>query len=204
MIQKATNFLKTKKTNLFIFFLLLAALFAACFFLVYEFLIKDIQRLSEEITKKKISLAQIDYNANHIATFQKDYQAVEADLPTLEKVVLSEDEFVNFVRSLEGIAIRFNLKQKIDLGNDSSSQESRDSSSEKKEEKESRGSLSFNIELEGTYSDLVRYLQSMESLESFPSLQKLSLSLRPKESEEGAGNIIRVQIKTQVYLENQK
>lgn len=178
-------------------------------FLTYRLLISDILNLSQSIGNQKISFAQLDYNSQHYQIFQEDYEKVFPDLKKIENVVLSDQEFILFVQSLEKIAKENNLAQKINLeqvnASKSSSLNNEDLSTNKakavKKPTKPYSPLVFNIELKGNFPNLVKYVASLENLSSFPNLKYLTVNLKRSEKEGDPKDQIQAMLQVEVYLE---
>lgn len=179
-------------------------------FLTYRLLILDIRKLSQNISSQEVNLAQLNYNGQHYSIFKEDYEKVVPDLSGIEKIVLSEPEFILFVQSLEKIARDNSLIQKINLEQANASREAVNLTdneylqNKKKADKKPPqpfSPLAFNIELEGNFASLVKYIVSLENLVSFPNLKYLTVNLRGPEKEGDQSDKVQALLQVEVYLE---
>jgi len=148
---------------------------------VYYFLASDIKKINQEFAEKKLDLAQLDYNARNLDYFISDYDKVKDDIAPLEAVIFGKEETIVFIEKLEKIAVDYSISQSIDLGTQT---EEESPKGQKQEEKpaQSKSSayeiLDFRLELRGSFPNVVKYLQALESLNNYVNINSISLNLK--------------------------
>lgn len=158
----------------------------------YRFLVQKIVVVSESVMQKSRELNDLDYNTRHLGFFQADYQKVESDAVLLERLILHEDEAIQFIENLEEIAIRYQVKQEISLREEVVSPKKRSSDSDEPKEsavelgakdassKKGATKIVFNIRSTAAFPDLVKYIQALEALENYPNIINASISIDDK------------------------
>lgn len=116
------------------------------------------------ITKNELSSKKVNnYSLKDIIQTYRDY---EPKINTLNDVVRVQDRELEFITSLESIAEKYNLDQKINM-----------------EPSEQYEDTKFNImplqlSITGTYLNNLKYLQDLENLPVFINIKNINLSYK--------------------------
>jgi Tfp pilus assembly protein PilO len=186
-----------------IMFLLVAALGLFAFY--YE--AKQIQNISDTIQKKKLESLVLQEKKDKIFKLKKDLKGIEDYKSEMDKTLISKDDAVSFIRSIEGIAAGTSNSVKIEsadlsklkLGNKKTtssgsndeaatpktqaSQIAADQAAEKARQdqtKQIKNKIGFTIELLGTYPATVDFLDKMENLPYFINIFNMDLTSQAK------------------------
>ena len=164
---------------------------------------KQIQNTADTIQKKKLESLVLQEKRDKIFKLKKDLKDIENYKSEMDKMLISKDDAVVFLRSVEGIATGASTSIKIESAdlsklkigsqknNPSSSGEETptaqtkdqqvvaDLAAEKAKQKQAdqlKTKLGFTIELAGTYPTLVDFLDKMENLPYFINIYNMDLT----------------------------
>ncbi|NTW22069.1 type 4a pilus biogenesis protein PilO [Candidatus Falkowbacteria bacterium] len=124
--------------------------------------IDDINRIKKEIDTQLIDLEVKYQRGQSIKKLNANLKKIEPDIATLDQVFIKETEQVNFITSLEELATKHNLKQKLALGKAQKS-------------KSSFKKIPLQISLEGSYRTLLAYLHDLETLGSYVNVKSIDI-----------------------------
>ncbi|MFA4880762.1 MAG: hypothetical protein WC650_04040 [Candidatus Doudnabacteria bacterium] len=207
------------KKKLIIFILATLCIWAGGGLLIYYFVVRDIKDLSNEIVEKRQELNKLDYNASNFDKFSADYEKVAPDVSLINETFLDQASFIVFIQKLEKIAQETDMVQKIDLEKKEtpkksapSGEEGEDSKVKSKEAAPSRAvePLVYRLNLEGSFPNFVKYLQSLENLNYYTNPRLASFTLKNKETKtpgspldiEPQAELIQASIEAEVYTTN--
>jgi type IV pilus assembly protein PilO len=125
--------------------------------------IDDINKIKKEIDAQLIDLEVKYQRGQSIKKLNANLKKIEPEIATLDQAFIKESEQVNFITSLEELATKNNLKQKLTMGKAQKS-------------KNSFKKIPLQISLEGSYLPLLSYLHSLETLNSYVNISSIEIS----------------------------
>lgn len=125
--------------------------------------INDISKIKNEIDAQLIDLEVKYQRGQSIKKLNTNLKKIEPEMATLDQAFIKESEQINFITSLEELATKHNLKQKLTMGKAQKS-----SNSFKK--------IPLQISLEGSYLSMLSYLHSLEILDNYINISALEIS----------------------------
>lgn len=138
------------------------------FTIVIIFIFPNINKISAAANKINTTLAKLENlektNQNK-QEMEKNYQLIKNNYPTLEQLVPKAGEELNFITSLEEIASRNNVQQKMNL----LPQEEGDT--------KTRGFniLPFQLTLDGNLYNIFNYLNDLENNNYYLNIDKIKI-----------------------------
>ncbi len=126
-------------------------------------LYKKINRINIKFTEARDEYSANFEQGNSYEKSLAQYNNLIDKLPTFENTFYSAGQELTLITELEGLASKHNLNQIIDL------------SSEKKELSENVLSMGLKLDLSGDFSDIVNYINDLESMKFKISINSLNL-----------------------------
>lgn len=197
-----------KKIIITILFVLLFVATLGWFAFFYE--TKKVQNTADTIQKKKLESLVLQEKRDKIIKLKKDLKDIERYKNEMDKMLIKKEDAVIFLRSIEeiasstsnSIAVEAVDLSKLKIGQSKKTADSGDKEAAKgltkeqqaaadleaQKEKQSQSDqmkkkLGFTIELAGTYSSLVDFLDKMENLPYFISVYSMDLVNPSKSSQ---------------------
>ncbi len=125
--------------------------------------INSINDLGERIKNHKIYLeAQYENKINEQKN-KKKLEIIEKEIKKIDQMFISQNRELEFITTLEEIASRHNIEQKISL--EDNNQKEKNHKSYKKNR--------LQLTSQGTFSDLLNYLMDIESLNYYINIQSI-------------------------------
>lgn len=180
---------KKKKTylNLAIFALLIGGMF----YYMNEYLIKNIERLGDEVVDAKKSGALITERNIKINEVRKNYENIEKEIGLISNTFVEKnyEKVGEMFMELESIAQKYN----IELTKDPAS---------KPEERMGNRIFAayFNMTATGDYQDLMKFMLYMDNFKYYVDLNNIEI-IRSNEDEDSNPKV-SLRAELEVYLEN--
>ena len=133
------------------------------YFLVNMFLITEINDLRDNIYDSQVTFKIYEDQKNNMSKIQSDFKKVKDESLKLSKVFIVPERALDFISTLENIASENQLIQQISL------QEINTGSKEIQK-------VNVQLNVEGDYFNIVRYLNQLGSLEYYINITNLSFS----------------------------
>lgn len=117
----------------------------------------EINKLKEELRRRQAP----EYALKEVLT---SYRRHEARINLLNRAVMNKNRELEFITALEDIAARYNVQQKIDIGNYQTL---------------ANGAFSqmpLQLQLTGAFTDILRYLQGLERLPVYINIKQMSFN----------------------------
>ena len=157
----------------------MALLILGVIFLAIFPLNKEIKKNFEELRELKNDLALLDVKTENIKEVKQDYQNFQANLGELNKLFIDFDAPLEFINFLEKNAKDLGLSVKIS------------SVSSKEAKADPWPSLSFQMDLQGSSSVLLKYIQKLENSPYLIEITNLSIKRLEEQEEIGASLSIK-------------
>ncbi len=125
--------------------------------------IHSINDLGERIKSHKIYLEEQYENKINEQKNKKKLEIIEKEIKKIDQMFISQNRELEFITTLEEIASRHNIKQKISLEDNNQKEENN------KGYKENR----LQLTSQGTFSDLLNYLMDIESLNYYINIKSI-------------------------------
>ncbi len=125
--------------------------------------IDDINRIKKEIDAQLIDLEVKYQRGQSIKKLNANLKKIEPEIATLDQVFVKESEQVNFITSLEELATKNNVKQKLSLGKAQNS-------------KSSFKKVPLQISLEGGYLSILSYLHDLETSPNYINIKTIEIT----------------------------
>lgn len=150
--------------------------------LVIPFLLGKIKQASTDLLKKREAFESWQKRQQDYVSLNKDYQAIKPELEKVNQSFLESDKILDFIVALEDSAKRSNNKYEIKV-----IEQSTDAGG-----KNGLTTISFQVSLKGTFSNLLHFLVYLEGLPYFNEITLLQIqraSSVSTEQEIGKGDI---------------
>lgn len=132
-------------------------------FIIYP-TVQDIRLTSNEITALKTQLLEQQSQTHTLENIIKSYQKYESKMELLNKTTITKNRELEFITTLEDVATRYNLEQKININD---YQEVAGTAFNK---------MPLQLFLEGNFKDELSYLQDLEKLPTYINIKKIDIS----------------------------
>jgi hypothetical protein len=188
------NFCKKYKIQVVLagYFLFLGIFIYGGIFMV----VKNIKEGADEIQKKIIDNEIDKKNLDKIPQLTGDYETFSSQEKNLD-VILQKESEIGFIQSLEDLAKETGNEINLKLIEEEGSQakDSRGKAKTKEKDKESiKNSLPYEdyitiqVELRGSYSELVGFLEKLENIEHYANVVSLDLKKEENQIERAISN----------------
>lgn len=138
--------------------------------------VKEIYSLNQAISNERLRLEERYQKRKTARLTVENFNKIKEELPALESTVLHAGNELELVTSLEEIASKNNISQKINL-------------SPREGKKDFGDKININLNVEGVYQDFLRYLNDIESMNIVLIIHNINVSLAAREDERQAGKI---------------
>jgi len=139
-----------------------------CLILLYSIVLPNIKRikyLQKSIINQKIEAEQNLIEQQNITQVNKKIQQIESQVDTLYSIFINTNKELEFITTLEGIASKNNITQTINLNFDAIST------------KQSYQEIPLNLDVKGTYNNLINYLIDLETLRYYINIHSFSITM---------------------------
>lgn len=164
--------METKQKILISLAIFAALLLVLGFFAIYPAL-SDIQKKSGEIVAKKAAVESLRQRTLNVSEFKSRLPNIQPDLDKIDGLFIDSDTPIDFIEFLERQTE--NLSAELEIA----------ASPVKKDEPDLWNSMNFHLDLTSSFSNFLRFL---ESLESGPYLVEI-INLNIRRLEKPAGDI---------------
>jgi len=141
------------------------------------------------IIKNDLSSQKI--NSYSLSDVIENYHKYESKINELDKVIRAQDRELEFITTLEVIADKYDLEQKINM--DEIETIAEDSDFKK---------MPLQLSLEGDYQNQLRYLQNVETLPMYINIKNINMSYK-KQMNNIINNLSIEEDTDQIYSSNQ-
>lgn len=135
---------------------------AGIIFFIMLPVIKNIKKVNAEITELKLSMEQNKKNSQPLKETMKKLKKINVKIASFSHLYIPADGELKLITELEKIAGKNDLEQKISLSNTSGE----------------TGQL--NLNLIGTYPDLLKYLSDLKILDYYININSIALKKSAK------------------------
>ena len=153
-------------------------------FIIYPAM-HDILSAGREIAKQKDQLQKQQLQEHALKEVLASYRQYEPKIKFLNRIVLPKNRELEFITSLEDVAARHNLRQKIDIGNYQTLPGNNFSR------------MPLQLQLEGNFIDELAYLQELERLPVYINIKNLNftaVSVKAAAEQDGTNNTVGLAI----------
>jgi Tfp pilus assembly protein PilO len=182
-----SNFsLKNKIIVIIVGFLIFISLII---FLIVIPTVNDILEIGKEIENQRIDLEAKYIKGQNLRQLTENLEKINSQLSKLEQIFISNNRELEFITTLEGVASKNSISQKINLGN----QEDIANYDYKK--------TAIQLIAQSNFTNIINYLLDLESLEYYLNIKNIELTLAS--SKQGAdvapGAIINMFISAETF-----
>ncbi len=126
--------------------------------------IRDIKNMSQEIEEQRLDLEKKYIKGQSLKQLAENLKKIEPELVNLDQIFINQNRELEFITTLEEIAARNNINQKINLGaiNPAGS--------------ESFKKTTIQLFTSGSFNDQINYLLNLEALNYYVNINSLELS----------------------------
>lgn len=133
------------------------------YFLINNYLLAKIEELNKDIYDSQVTYKIYEDQKNNITKIKSDYKKVKDDSLKLSKVFITPDRALDFISALENIASENRITQQINL-------------QEINKNTKDIQKISIQLNLDGDYFDIIRYINRLEALEYYINISNLNFS----------------------------
>jgi hypothetical protein len=138
-------------------------------------LVGDIEKSPKDLISQKGQLLSLEKKEINFTDLKKAYQTHQADFENIETFFIDSETPIEFISFLENIAQSSQGTIKISLA------------SEKKEETNLGSTLAFNISLDSSFPNFLKFLEKLENSQYL--IEILNLNIKKSGGESFSGNI---------------
>lgn len=182
--MKIKRFTQKIRAIVFLVVFILGDLFVLTF--IIHRTIKEIYSLNQAINNERVRLEERYQKRKTARLTVENFNKIKEELPSLESTVLSAGNELELVTSLEDIAFKNDISQKINL-------------SPREGKKDFGDKININLNIDGTYQDFLRYLNDIEGMNTMLIMDNVNISLAAREDERQAGKV-RVLLQGHLYF----
>lgn len=155
--------------------------------------IENIKQTKREIEKQRLNLEERYIQGLKLKELSKNIKKVESEMEKMERIYIEKEETLEFIKTLESIAEKNGVEQKIDLN------------SAKEDIKEEYQERPLQMALSGEYRNLLSYLADIESMKYWINIKSMDITsgvLRQSrlEDEDNTKKAEQINIKVQAYV----
>ncbi|OIO39748.1 MAG: hypothetical protein AUJ72_00065 [Candidatus Omnitrophica bacterium CG1_02_46_14] len=141
----------------------IAIVFLLAAFVIYPS-IRDIRSVRREIVSAKAQLLEKQSAKHELKDILASYEKNQAKLELFDKAVMNKNRELEFITSLENIAVRHGLEQKINVENYRDLPE------------DDLAEMSVQLLLRGAFKDELSYLQDLEKLPAYINISQINIT----------------------------
>jgi Tfp pilus assembly protein PilO len=143
---------------------ILLALICGVYFIVLPN-IEEIDLIQEDIYQARLDLEQKYQRSQSLKKLSANLKSIEGKIENIDQVFISQNRELEFITALEQTAEKQNVTQKILLG------KAKAAAGDKLYKK-----IPVQIQAQGNYLDMVKYLQGLETLNYYVNIRSIDLS----------------------------
>lgn len=148
-----------------IFTILLCLIFVLILvFIIVKPSFVEIQDLSSQVQKEQQALEELYQKGKTVSQIKNELRSIEEKEEILNKIFFSKNEELNFIKTLEQISSQNSIKQEIAIKGQQNFQND-------------YLAININLNLEGSFKNLIKYFQSLESMNTYFNV--ISLNVAP-------------------------
>lgn len=187
-----------------------AVIIAAVISLGFNPIIKNIEATTQQIKLQKIELEKLKNKIGEQEAEQ--YKSLRTEIPNLEKAIVTENNIISFVESLETAAAASKVTQTINLNPDTSKKSSQSTTpvnstnstnpaskntanSKTTLPEQKANKVNYEIKIVGTFPAFMDYLKRMENIYAFTNVKIIDVK------KVGEGDTIEALLKCEVDLQ---
>jgi len=136
---------------------------AGFYFVILPFSAQIIEE-KKAIISEKVNLEKQTIRQKNIANLEKTIEQVKSEIKKIENSYINKNNQLEFITTLEGIAARNKVEQKINL-----------SQSNKKDDKAKYIEEPLVLEVRGQHDNVIKYLLDIESLNYYINIKSLEM-----------------------------
>lgn len=137
------------------------AIVAILFFLTYPYFQK-ISDLNTSIYDQRVQLAILEQQRINTEQTHADYNKIKNDFDDINKIFVNPDDMLNFISKLESITNQHSLTQQISLSTTATAF--------------TNNTLPITLTTEGTWANTINYLIDLQRLDTYVSINSLSIA----------------------------
>ncbi len=153
------------KNRIIIMIIGFLTLFALILFFIVIPTIHDILDMGQKIEEQRIDLEKKYIKGQNLRQLTTNLNKINSQLSKLEQIFISENRELEFITTLEGVANKNSVNQKINLG----VQEDMPGYDYKK--------MTLQLLLQGNFTNIMNYLIGLESLEYYVNVKNIELTI---------------------------
>jgi len=146
--------------------LITAVLACGIIYLVIAWTIKDIKDLNLSIIAQKIDLEKQADKANNVSMLGDKLKQITPQLEKFDNIFINKNRELEFITSLEELASKNNVEQKINLGALS------------EEKKDPYGKTNLSLDVQGDFLNIMNYLTEIEALDYYFNINTLDFTYK--------------------------
>lgn len=127
--------------------------------------INQIERIKTDIYQNQLDLEQKYQRSQSLKKLSANLKSIEGKIESIDQVFISQNRELEFITALEQISEKENVSQKIILG------KAQSAVGDKFYKK-----IPLQIQAQGNYLDILRYLQGLETLNYYINIKSIDLS----------------------------
>ncbi len=171
------------KNKIIILVVLLIGFFAILSYFIIMPTISDILNMKDAINQQRHDLEKKYLQGQSLRRLSENLKKTEPQLTTLNNVFIDQNRALEFVTTLEGIAAKNNVSQKINLMTDNAVEYS------------VYKKIPLQVMVEGDFPSILNYLIDMESLNYYININNLDIV---KSNDTGKNDVV-MQITADTY-----
>jgi len=161
----ANNIVKINLKNKIIIMVIgFLTLFLLIVFFIVIPTIHDILDMGQKIEEQRIDLEKKYIKGQNLRQLTNNLNKINSQLSKLEQIFISENRELEFITTIEGVASKNSIDQRINLG----IQEDMAEYNYKK--------MALQLFLQGNFIDITNYLLGLESLEYYLNIKSIELT----------------------------
>jgi Tfp pilus assembly protein PilO len=183
------------KRKIYLTSIIFFILFCGEIFGLIPFLYARINSASADLTNKKQNLEDVQKKEQEAVAAEDEYQAIMPQLDEINSSLLDKGKVLDFIVTLEKIADKTGNHSEISVV----------SSAKAASKKKPDQTMEFQISLEGSFSDLVKFLSKVENMPYLNDVDSIQIKgYASGEDKNGTSqsdsNVIATTINIKVYL----
>jgi Tfp pilus assembly protein PilO len=158
----------------------------------YFFILPQVQKIKEtknEIESRRFDLERKYIQGQNLKELSENIKTVQEKIPELEKIYIKKEDSLEFITTMENIAEKNGINQKLELN----------PADETKIEKGQYIESTLRISLSGHYLNVLSYLKDIETLRYCINIENLEINSSGNRSEEESEGTINLNIQSKVY-----
>jgi len=182
------NLVKLTLKNKIITSVTMITIFSAgvIYFLIYPAIV-DIQKIGQDIENQRIDLEKRYVRGQSLNKLSRDLKNIEPSLAVLDDVFIDQNRALEFVTTLEDVAGKSGVSQKINLMTDKSTKEF------------DYMKTPLQIAVQGDFASILRYITGLESLNYYININTIDIARNSGDNNSPASKNVAVQITADTF-----